>query len=125
MGDEGGGMDKMEMIVRASPIGGDRSRMALQLAGEDAAKRMRVIAEGIFDDYHHKFPTIKQFNNRVYRVVKNRKWVKGLYGRRYIFDPARWETEKMKRSFGPHRAVNYIIQGSCSDLMRKKIVEVC
>jgi DNA polymerase-1 len=86
-------------------------------------KGLRALAEKIYDEYHRKFPSIRKFAKGVGTVARERGWVRNKYGRRYIFDDARYESMAQRRAFGPHKAVNYLIQGSCADLLRRKLVE--
>lgn len=85
---------------------------------------MMAIAEKIYNDYHAKFPSIRAFSSKVYEVARIRKYVRNIYGRKYDFDMSKHDTAGQRRAFGPHRALNYLIQGSCADLLRKKIVEL-
>lgn len=85
---------------------------------------MRAIAEKIYDEYHKKYPSIRAFAKKVSEVATYRKYVKNLYGRKYDFDMSKHVSLDQKRAFGPHRAVNYLIQGSCADLLRTKMVEL-
>ena len=91
-----------------------------------AARGMSIerLAATIFAEYHDRFPSIRGFTAKVGKVARERKWVRNLFGRRYNFDPSKAQSYGQKRAFGPHKAVNYIIQGSCADMLRRKLIEL-
>lgn len=118
---------------------GDRAETAQRMhdlvyaSGATVAKRaelyvsdpeaMGQAARAIYEAYHRRFPSIRRFAQKVQRVAKTRRWVKNMCGRVYQFDPDLHDSLEQKKAFGPHRAVNYLIQGSCADLLRQKLVE--
>lgn len=97
---------------------------AKEFAKGDGTSELEQQAKRIFDEYHEKFPSIRRFSAKVHEVAKVRKYVRNVYGRKYDFDMSRYDTADQRRAFGPHRAVNYLIQGSSADLLRRKIIEL-
>jgi DNA polymerase I-like protein with 3'-5' exonuclease and polymerase domains len=79
---------------------------ALDVAEQQAA------AEKIYQEYHARFPSIRQFQSRVKNTLRLRGWLKNYYGRVYTLDSA-------------HKGPNYLIQGSCADLFKDKINRIC
>lgn len=113
--------ERLRTLTFASGVAVAERADAFSLEDPEA---LQTAAEQVYHDYHKQFPSIKQFANRVNNTAKHRKWVRNLYGRRYWFDMDMYDSLKQKRAFGPHRAVNYLIQGSCADMLRYKIVEM-
>lgn len=70
------------------------------------------IAKSLDDAYYKNFPGIKGYQQWVESELTNYGRVKNLYGRAYF----------MKSSKNYYRACNYVIQGTCADLV--KIAEI-
>ena len=79
---------------------------------------LKHAAELVYALYHKKFPSIKKWADKVMGVAKSRGWVRNLFGRRYQFGRYAAQPQRM------HKAVNYLVQGSAGDLLKRKIVEM-
>lgn len=64
--------------------------------------------------YYQAFPKILDYQRLVRKVYFQRGYVRNMYGRRYYMSDKRFV----------YRLYNYIIQGSCADMLKSKIVEV-
>jgi len=84
---------------------------------ETAAKTLelpREQSDQIIAIYDQTFPEFEQLGKEAEALARNRGWVKTISGRRARFPDQTW----------CHAAINYVIQGSASDIMKKKLVEV-
>lgn len=79
-------------------------------------------AQDIVDEIHKARPQINKLNQCVQRVMKDRGYVTTLWGRQ---SPGRTHN-KAGRFISPERRpmVNYLIQGSASDIMKDAILNV-
>jgi DNA polymerase-1 len=64
--------------------------------------------------YYLAFPKILDYQNLVRKIYYQRGYVKNMYGRRYY----------MKNKSFAYRLYNYLVQGSCADMLKSKIVAV-
>lgn len=71
----------------------------------------KIVATGIYNNYHKMVPTIKQLTNRVSNVIKARGWLRNYMGR--IF--------KLPASAG-YKGVNFLVQGSAADIFKDRLV---
>lgn len=62
--------------------------------------------------YFDRLPAIKKFSQEVTRKAKNKGYLHNIYGRVYWF----------KNGEFPHKGLNYLIQGSCADIVRESMV---
>ena len=86
--------------------------------GEETATRTMGVepAEGreIVTVWRNTFPEFKTLHQRASNLAETRGYVKTLMGRRARFPDKTW----------CHKALNYVIQGSAADIMKKKLVEL-
>lgn len=99
------------MLRNFTTSGGQR--VARQLVNMPSDEQNRMLAENIYSEYHRRFPTIRELNNRVAQVLRARGWLKNFYGRRY------WLSSKES-----YRGVNYLVQGSVADYLKDRTVIV-
>lgn len=64
--------------------------------------------------YYQAFPKILDYQTLVRKIYYQRGYVKNMYGRRYYMTDKRFV----------YRLYNYLVQGSCADMLKSKIVEV-
>jgi len=64
--------------------------------------------------YYLAFPKILDYQTLVRKIFFQRGYVKNMYNRRYYMKDKRFV----------YRLYNYIVQGSCADMLKSKIVEV-
>jgi DNA polymerase-1 len=64
--------------------------------------------------YYQAFPKILDYQTLVRKIYYQRGYVKNMYGRRYYMTDKRFV----------YRLYNYLIQGSCADMLKSKIVDV-
>ena len=64
--------------------------------------------------YYQAFPKILDYQNAVRKTYYQRGYVKNMYGRRYYMNDKRFV----------YRLYNYIVQGTCADMLKSKIVDV-
>ena len=69
-------------------------------------------AQQYLEDFDRAFPGIVKFMKDYSRRAESQGHITNAYGRRYFIDP----------NFS-YRAVNYLIQGSCADLLKEKMIE--
>lgn len=74
----------------------------------------RNIAEKLNKGYYEAFPKILDYQKLVTQTYHRRGFVKNRYGRRYYLNNKRFV----------YRLYNYIIQGTCADMLKAKILEV-
>jgi DNA polymerase-1 len=72
------------------------------------------IAEKLDKAYYQAFPKILDYQNLVRKIYYERGYVKNMYGRRYYMTDKRFV----------YRLYNYLVQGSCADMLKSKIVEI-
>jgi DNA polymerase-1 len=72
------------------------------------------IAEKLDKAYYQAFPKILDYQNLVRKIYYQRGYVKNMYNRRYYMRDKRFV----------YRLYNYLVQGSCADMLKSKIVEV-
>ena len=65
------------------------------------------------DAYDSGFPGLKRYIQKTSELAESQGWVQNPYGRKYIIDP----------HFG-YKAVNYMIQGTCADIMKTAMINV-
>ena len=71
-------------------------------------------AEALNKGYYEAFPKVLDYQNLVSKTFNRRGFVKNRYNRRYYLENRRFV----------YRLYNYIIQGTCADMLKEKIVEV-
>lgn len=71
-------------------------------------------AERLNQGYYSAFPKVLDYQKAVNRAYKRRGYVKNAYGRRYYLDNGRFA----------YRLYNYIIQGTCADMLKEKIIDI-
>ena len=64
--------------------------------------------------YYQAFPKILDYQNLVRKIYYQRGYVRNMYGRRYYMNDKRFV----------YRLYNYLIQGSCADMLKSKIIDV-
>jgi len=71
-------------------------------------------AKKLNDGYYRAFPKILDYQKTVSQTFYRRGFVKNRYGRRYYLDNNRFV----------YRLYNYVIQGTCADMLKEKIIEI-
>lgn len=71
-------------------------------------------ARAMNQGYTEAFPLVVTYQNAVINRARTVGYVKNLYGRRYYL--ADWRKH--------YKLANYLIQGSCADMLKEKIVEI-
>ena len=64
--------------------------------------------------YYQAFPKILDYQTLVRKIYYQRGYVRNMYGRRYYMTDKRFV----------YRLYNYLVQGSCADMLKSKIVDV-
>jgi DNA polymerase I len=64
--------------------------------------------------YYQAFPKILDYQNLVRKIYYQRGYVRNMYGRRYYMRDKRFV----------YRLYNYLVQGSCADMLKSKILDV-
>jgi DNA polymerase-1 len=64
--------------------------------------------------YYQAFPKILDYQTLVRKIYYQRGYVRNMYGRRYYMRDKRFV----------YRLYNYLVQGSCADMLKSKIVDV-
>lgn len=98
----------------------ERLRVLLTGGGQQTKERAQALdtseqmaaAEKIYVQYHRQFPSIRRFQRRVKQALDNHGYIRNYYGRVYA-------------GLSSHKGPNYLIQGSCADLFKAKIVDLC
>jgi len=72
------------------------------------------IAEKLDKAYYQAFPKILDYQTLVRKIYYQRGYVKNMYNRRYYMRDKRFV----------YRLYNYLVQGSCADMLKSKIVDV-
>lgn len=70
--------------------------------------------------YFSKLPKVADFINSTMKKADS-KWLATMFGRVYHFQDY-FDRERMKIMSSSYKAVNYLIQGTCSDIMRKALI---
>ncbi len=73
-----------------------------------------ITAKKLNDGYYKAFPKILDYQKAVTQGFYRKGFVKNRYGRRYYLQNNRFV----------YRLYNYIIQGTCADMLKEKIIEV-
>ena len=68
----------------------------------------REVAEALDNAFYKSFPRIKEYQDWVVQHLRQYGYVENLYGRRYYMDDSRFY----------YRACNYLIQGTCADMVK-------
>lgn len=71
------------------------------------------VAQSLMNEYFHKVPFVKPTCNKIMDVGQRRGYVKTLSGRR----------QRMPEDGAAYKLINYLIQGSAADLLKKGIVD--
>lgn len=71
------------------------------------------VAQSLMNEYFRKVPFVKPTCNKIMQVGQTRGYVKTLSGRR----------QRMPLDNGAYKLINYLIQGSAADLLKKGIVD--
>jgi DNA polymerase-1 len=64
--------------------------------------------------YYQAFPKILDYQTLVRKIYYQRGYVRNMYGRRYYMTDKRFV----------YRLYNYLVQGSCADMLKSKILDV-
>ena len=72
------------------------------------------VANKLDKAYYQAFPKILDYQTLVRRIYYQRGYVKNMYGRRYYMRDKRFV----------YRLYNYLVQGSCADMLKSKIIDV-
>jgi DNA polymerase-1 len=80
----------------------------------DALKISENIAKALDNGYNKAFPKVRDYQRWVDKQLQLYGYVENLYGRRYY----------VASSINFYKAYNYLIQGSCADLMKIKEIEI-
>lgn len=72
------------------------------------------IARKLDTAYYDTFPMIKEYQNWTVKELRLHGFVENLFGRRYYFKNSRWH----------YRASNYLVQGSCADMIKEAQLEI-
>jgi DNA polymerase I len=72
------------------------------------------VASKLDKAYYQAFPKILDYQTLVRKVFFQRGYVRNMYGRRYYMTDKRFV----------YRLYNYLVQGSCADMLKSKIVDV-
>ena len=71
------------------------------------------VAQSLMNEYFRKVPFVKPTCNKIMQVGQTRGYVRTLSGRR----------QRMPLDKGAYKMINYLIQGSAADLLKKGIVD--
>ena len=71
------------------------------------------VAQSLMNEYFRKVPFVKPTCNKIMHVGQTRGYVRTLSGRR----------QRMPLDNGAYKLINYLIQGSAADLLKKGIVD--
>lgn len=71
------------------------------------------VAQSLMNEYFRKVPFVKPTCNKIMQVGQTRGYVRTLSGRR----------QRMPLDNGAYKLINYLIQGSAADLLKKGIVD--
>ena len=74
----------------------------------------REVAEALDKAFYKSFPRIKEYQEWVTQHLSQYGYVENLYGRRYYMDDSRFY----------YRACNYLIQGTCADMVKTFEIKV-
>ena len=72
------------------------------------------VAQALIDGYAQAFPEVITYQNSVVEAHRKRGYVANAYGRRYY----------LKDSEKAYKLANYVIQGSCADLLKETIIKI-
>lgn len=88
--------------------GGGRNRL------KDSLKVSDAIATSLDNGYYRAFPMIRDYQDWVDKQLYSFGYVENVFGRRYY----------MQSSGNFYKAYNYLIQGGCADIVKRKEIEV-
>jgi DNA polymerase-1 len=71
-------------------------------------------ARALNQGYTNAFPLVIEYQRAVERAFYDKGYAQNLYGRRYY----------LSDSWRFYKAANYIIQGSCADMLKTKMIEI-
>ena len=74
----------------------------------------REVAEKLDKAFYKSFPKIREYQDWVTQHLSQYGYVENLYGRRYYMDDSRYY----------YRACNYLIQGTCADMVKTFEIKV-
>jgi DNA polymerase-1 len=80
----------------------------------DALKISEDVAKALDAGYNKAFPKVRDYQRWVDKQLQLYGYVANLYGRRYY----------VSSSNNFYKGYNYLIQGSCADLMKVKEIEI-
>ena len=75
---------------------------------QDSLEIDRGTAEALDSAFYKAFPRIKDYQDWVVQHLSQYGYVENLYGRRYYMNDSKWF----------YRACNYLIQGTCADMVK-------
>ena len=73
-----------------------------------------VVVDALNQGYYKAFPKVIEYQQSVINVVQKRGYVQNQYGRRYY----------ITHNDYAYKFCNYLIQGSCADMLKEKIIEI-
>jgi DNA polymerase-1 len=71
-------------------------------------------ARALNQGYTNAFPLVIEYQRAVERAFYDKGYAQNMYGRRYY----------LSDSWRYYKAANYIIQGSCADMLKTKMIEI-
>lgn len=71
-------------------------------------------AKALADGYTDSFPIVVEYQNKVVEAMHQKGYVENMYGRRYYLSDS-------KRFY---KCGNYLIQGTCADDLKQKLIEI-
>lgn len=81
-------------------------------------------AQKVIDDYFNSFPKIKRFIDNTIAVTRKRGYAETILGRKRRLHHTIRSSDKATMREAERQAVNFVIQGSAADLIKKAIVDL-
>ncbi|HDR5269489.1 hypothetical protein E8M24_18720 [Bacillus thuringiensis] len=100
---------KGKMVNFLKNYGGGPKAIASQLDGVDLET-----VKKLDDGYYAAFPDVRKYQDAIITAYHEKGFVKNYYGRRYYL-----YAENARRAY---KLGNYVIQGTCADMLKEKIV---
>ena len=83
----------------------------------------RKEAKYIIDTYFKKYPTIKNFIDKLIQLAKERGYAETLFGRRHYL-PTIKSPNRNVRQYAERNAINTPIQGTAADIIKLAMIEI-
>ena len=83
----------------------------------------RAESKQIIESYFKKFKKIKEYIESVKEALKQKNYVKTLYGRKRFFDTDQMKHPRLKSGI-ERAAINAPLQGTASDLVKKAMIQL-